>query len=112
VFGLGIGEVLLILIVVLLVFGPTKLPDLARTMGKAMAEFRKASRDLRETFEYEIHRMDEGSAQKPGSGQRPAPKLIDAEIEEARPAASPAEPASPPSGGAGAPGAPPADRNG
>ena len=82
-FGLGVGEVLLILVVVLIVFGPTKLPDLARTFGKAMAEFRRASRDLRETFEVEFNRMDETS-RKAGAPSQPAPKLIDAEFEDAR----------------------------
>lgn len=82
-FGLGVGEVLLILVVVLIVFGPTKLPDLARTFGKAMAEFRRASRDLRETFEVEFNRMDETS-RNASSPSKPAPKLIDAEFEDAR----------------------------
>ena len=121
-FGLGIGEVLLILIVALIVFGPTRLPDLARTMGKAMAEFRKASRDLRDTFEYEVHRMDEpGRPKLESKAQRP----IDAEFEEApRPAApegtAPAAggtaspPAAPPSasGPASPAGSPPVDGHG
>ncbi|SNR72601.1 twin-arginine translocase TatA/TatE family subunit [Desulfurobacterium atlanticum] len=42
-FGIGTNELILILIITLLIFGPSKLPDLAKSMGKAISEFRKAS---------------------------------------------------------------------
>lgn len=43
-------EMLVIFVIALLVFGPTKLPQLARSLGRAMAEFRRASSDLRQTL--------------------------------------------------------------
>lgn len=43
-------ELILILVVALLIFGPTKLPELARSLGKGLAEFRRASSDLRSQF--------------------------------------------------------------
>ena len=46
-FGLGFTEILVILVVALLVFGPDRLPELARSLGKGLAEFRRASADLR-----------------------------------------------------------------
>lgn len=46
-FGLGFTEILVILVVALLVFGPDRLPELARNLGKGLAEFRRASSDLR-----------------------------------------------------------------
>jgi TatA/E family protein of Tat protein translocase len=46
-FGLGFTEILVILVVALLVFGPDRLPELARNLGKGLAEFRRASNDLR-----------------------------------------------------------------
>jgi sec-independent protein translocase protein TatB len=49
-FGIGMTELLVILVVALIVFGPTKLPELARSLGKAMNEFRRASSELRTTF--------------------------------------------------------------
>ena len=52
--SIGGPELLLILVIALLVFGPRKLPDLGRTIGRAMAEFRRASNDFRSTLEKEI----------------------------------------------------------
>lgn len=50
-FGIGFSEVVLILVVVLLVVGPSKLPDLARTLGKGMRTARRASRELRDALD-------------------------------------------------------------
>lgn len=47
-FGMGAGELILVLVIALLVFGPKKLPDLAKGLGKAIREFRRASTDLHE----------------------------------------------------------------
>jgi len=46
-FGIGLPELLIILIVVLIVFGPKKLPDLAKSLGKGMAEFKKVTDDFK-----------------------------------------------------------------
>lgn len=52
-FNIGFPELLLILVVALLVIGPSKLPELARTMGKAFGQFRRMADDVRDTFERE-----------------------------------------------------------
>ncbi len=50
-FGMGMGELLVILGIALLVLGPKRLPELASGLGKAIREFRKASRDLSDQIE-------------------------------------------------------------
>jgi len=52
--SLGSTELLFILVVALIFFGPRKLPTLARSMGKGLAEFRKASDDFKRTWEREV----------------------------------------------------------
>ncbi len=51
---LGIPETIFIFVLALLMFGPKKLPELGRTFGKAMAEFRRASNELKATFDREM----------------------------------------------------------
>ena len=52
-FGIGMPELLLILAVALIVIGPKKLPDLAKSLGKAMGEFKRATNDLKQSIENE-----------------------------------------------------------
>lgn len=54
---------IVVFIVVLVVFGPQKLPELARSLGKLMAEFRKASTDFKSAFEEEMREMERQALQ-------------------------------------------------
>jgi sec-independent protein translocase protein TatB len=54
---------IVLFIVVLVVFGPQKLPELARGLGKLMAEFRKASTDFKSAFEEEMREMERAAMQ-------------------------------------------------
>ncbi len=53
--SLGLPELLVIFAVALIVFGPRRLPEIGRTLGKALGEFKKASDELKNTIEREVH---------------------------------------------------------
>jgi TatA/E family protein of Tat protein translocase len=61
-FGIGMPELLLILGLALIVLGPKKLPELAKALGKGMAEFRRATDELKDEFR-QMEREVEDSAQ-------------------------------------------------
>lgn len=78
-FGIGMPELLLILAVALIVIGPKKLPDLARSLGKAMGEFKKAASDLKESLQIDTEvntlksAFDQRAAERAnGTDSRPA----------------------------------------
>jgi len=52
--SLGIPELIMIFIVALIVFGPKRLPEIGKTLGKAMSEFKKATDDFKNTIEREV----------------------------------------------------------
>lgn len=58
-FGIGMTEMLLISALALIVLGPKKLPELARSLGKGFAEFKRATNDLKNTIDLEVKAEDE-----------------------------------------------------
>ncbi len=54
----GVQEMMFIFLIALVLFGPKKLPELGRTIGKAITEFRRASNDLKSTFEREMQTLE------------------------------------------------------
>jgi sec-independent protein translocase protein TatA len=56
--SIGMPELIIIFIIALIIFGPRKLPELGRSLGKSLAEFKRASNELKNTLEEEI-RLDE-----------------------------------------------------
>jgi TatA/E family protein of Tat protein translocase len=63
-FGLSMTEVVIILGLALLLLGPDQLPSIAKTLGKGMREIRKATDDLKSTFEQEMVRLDDVDPQR------------------------------------------------
>ena len=61
--SLGVQEMGVIFLVALVLFGPKKLPELGRTIGKALTEFRRASNDLKSTFEREMQTLERETAE-------------------------------------------------
>jgi len=73
-FDVGLQEMLLIGVIALLVFGPSKLPELGRMLGRAMREFRRASDEFRQTVETNLHINDPDPViQSPAVETPPAP---------------------------------------
>jgi len=92
-FGIGMPELIVILVVALVVLGPKRLPEVARTLGKAIAEFRRQTNDIMEDLRVQTMSDDEP--------RRPAPPRVPtmastrkdpAAPEEAAPPANPTEP--------------------
>lgn len=58
-FGIGMPELIIIMVIALVVIGPQKLPEMAKSLGKGLAEFKKASNDIRNNFEAEARASEE-----------------------------------------------------
>ncbi|MFQ5662569.1 MAG: twin-arginine translocase TatA/TatE family subunit [Terriglobia bacterium] len=69
---LGFTEILFILLLALLLFGPRRLPELGRTLGRGLAEFRRASTDLRATIEDEIQSVEREVNTEPEAPRSPS----------------------------------------
>lgn len=100
-FDVGLQEMLLIGVIALLVFGPSKLPELGRMFGRTMREFRRASDEFRQTVETNLHINDSEPVIQPAPVETPAPAAALPSETEAAPAfetpaatavAEPAEP--------------------
>ncbi len=89
-FGIGMPELMLIFVLALLVFGPKELPKIARTIGKAMAELRRASDELRDGIQREIDLADRGE-EPPVPPPEGAPSTTFAQATPSPPEAQPTQ---------------------
>lgn len=89
--SIGMPELIIILVIALIIFGPRKLPELGRSLGKSIGEFKRASNELRSTLEEEI-RIEEQRDQRAAT-KAEQDSAIAAAVTP--PSATPAPPASP-----------------
>ena len=62
--SIGMPELIIILTIALIIFGPRKLPELGRSLGKSLSEFKRASNELRNTLDEEIRIEDQRNAER------------------------------------------------
>jgi len=72
--SLGVPELIVIFVVALIVFGPKKLPELGKSLGKGLAEFRRASNELKSTIEEEVRAIEAEPPARHSSEPEPDPK--------------------------------------
>ncbi len=88
--SVGSPEILVILVIALLLFGPTKLPEMGKALGKAIREFKKATSELQDTIEREVEDIkrdvkepeQRASARPKGALPSPQPKASNSPPEE------------------------------
>jgi sec-independent protein translocase protein TatA len=79
--SIGMPELVIILVIALIIFGPRKLPELGKSLGKSINEFKKASTELQNTLEQEI-KLEEQKDERAKTASAPAPapaEVIDAD---------------------------------
>ena len=86
--SIGMPELIIIFVIALIIFGPRKLPELGRSLGKSINEFKRASNELKNTLDEEIRVEETRSAERQRAPNLPAPY-----VDRPTSTASPASPA-------------------
>lgn len=73
--SIGMPELVVIMLLALLIFGPRKLPELGRSLGRSLGEFKRASNELRSTLDEEIRLEEERNREK-----QAAPRPVDESV--------------------------------
>jgi Tat protein translocase TatB subunit len=94
-FGIGMPELLLIMALALIVLGPKKIPDLARALGRGLAEFRRATDELKTTLREESRTETRDQLLREGKIRPPGAEVADPYPAPTAPTADSAAPASP-----------------
>jgi len=78
--SIGMPELIIILVIALIIFGPRKLPELGRSLGRSLKEFKKASNELQNTLDEEIRIEEERSTQRQRPPEPVVPRVGDESI--------------------------------
>ena len=89
--GLGTPELIIIFIVALVVFGPRKLPELGRSLGRSLSEFKRASNELRATLDDEIRLEEHRAANASPAPAVPSQVAVSSDVAASSGEASPVE---------------------
>jgi sec-independent protein translocase protein TatA len=81
--SLGMPELIVIFVIALIIFGPRKLPELGRSLGKSIAEFKRASNELKSTLEEEIRLEEQRQKQEEAAKAAQAASLAAADVQHA-----------------------------
>ncbi len=93
--SIGMPELLIIFVIALIIFGPRKLPELGKSLGRSLAEFKRASNDLRNTLEEEI-RVEDRKIAPPSSDAVPPVRTTEEPAAAPLPGTAPDAPAATP----------------
>ena len=80
--SIGMPELLIIFVIALIIFGPRKLPELGHSLGKTLRQFKRASNDLSNTLEEEIHVEEQTHREPPAPARAAAPPAEDPQHED------------------------------
>ena len=85
--SIGMPELIIIFVIALIIFGPRKLPELGRSLGKSLAEFKKASNELKNTLEEEIRLDEQRTTQEAAKAKEAKDVVATPAVEAGQPAA-------------------------
>lgn len=77
--SIGMPELIIILVIALIIFGPRKLPELGKSLGKSINEFKKASTELQNTLEQEIKLEEQKEEKARAATVAPPPAVLEAD---------------------------------
>jgi TatA/E family protein of Tat protein translocase len=84
--SIGVPELIIILTIALIIFGPRKLPELGRSLGRSLSEFKRASNELRATLDEEIRIEEQQEQRRSEPAQKAAPTPADSSVPRNPPA--------------------------
>ncbi len=77
---IGMPELVIIFVIALIIFGPRKLPELGKSLGRSINEFKRASNELKSTLEDEIRTEEQRTTPKPAPAPTPTPSVADGSV--------------------------------